>query len=51
MANQEQEINQQPDTNNQVNGELAVNTPEDTTTQPTSAVEDTETTSESAPVQ
>ncbi|GAB3886602.1 DUF349 domain-containing protein [Spirosoma agri] len=48
MANQEQEINQQPDTTNQVNGELAVNTPDDTTTQPTAAVEGTETTSEPA---
>jgi hypothetical protein len=50
MANQEQEINQQPDTNNQATGELAVNTPEDTTTQSTPEVEGTETTSESAEV-
>ncbi|QIP13475.1 DUF349 domain-containing protein [Spirosoma aureum] len=50
MANQEQEINQQPDTKNQATGELAVNTPEDTTTQSTPEVEGTETTSESAEV-
>ncbi|WP_338869994.1 DUF349 domain-containing protein [Spirosoma sp. SC4-14] len=50
MANQEQEINQQPETTNQVSETLAVNTPEDTTTQPTQAVEGTETTPESAEV-
>ncbi|UHG89819.1 DUF349 domain-containing protein [Spirosoma oryzicola] len=48
MANQEQEINQQPDTTNQATGDLAVNTPEDTTTQPNQAVEGTETTPEPA---
>ncbi|GAB2575800.1 DUF349 domain-containing protein [Spirosoma areae] len=58
MANQEQEINQQPETTNQATDTLAVNTPEDTTTSVAapaamdvnseSTAEDTATTPESA---
>lgn len=47
MANEEQEINQQPETTNQVADTLAVNTPEDTTTQPQDAVEATDAAPES----
>ncbi|RYC71586.1 DUF349 domain-containing protein [Spirosoma sordidisoli] len=39
MANEEQEINQQPDATDQATGTLAVNTPEDTTTQSTDSGE------------
>ena len=48
MANQEQEINQQPEAINQATGMLAVNIPDDTTTQPEPAVEGGETTPEMA---
>lgn len=50
MANQEQEINQQPEADNKASETLAVNTPEDTTTTSEQVVEGTETTSESVDV-
>ncbi|GAB4033386.1 DUF349 domain-containing protein [Spirosoma gilvum] len=48
MANQEQEINQQPETTNQATGSLEVNTPEDTNSTPETTVEGQETTPEKA---
>ncbi|WP_020599721.1 DUF349 domain-containing protein [Spirosoma panaciterrae] len=48
MANQEQEINQQPETTNQATESLDVNTPEDTSTSPETTVEGQETTPEQA---
>ncbi|WP_080055665.1 DUF349 domain-containing protein [Spirosoma aerolatum] len=48
MANQEQEINQQPETTHQATESLEVNTPEDTNTPPETTVEGQETTPEQA---
>ncbi|MVM30425.1 DUF349 domain-containing protein [Spirosoma sp. HMF4905] len=52
MANQEQEINQQPETTKQANGSLAVHIPEDTTTpavvSPEASIEGSEATPELA---
>ncbi|GAB3957231.1 DUF349 domain-containing protein [Spirosoma harenae] len=48
MANQEQEINQQPETTTQATEVLAVHNPEDTQTLPDTPIEATETTSELA---
>jgi hypothetical protein len=55
MANEEQEINQQPEASTQADDQLAVNTPEDTTpsvaaSQPEEAVEGTDATPQSAEV-